>query len=65
MISLARSKNYREGLLVLEIYRGNRKNLLWTSESKMDLTDINPDRALSSIVVKSIKKFPKRNSKKK
>jgi hypothetical protein len=59
------SKNYREGLLVLEIYRGNRNNLLWTSESKMDLTDINPDRALSAIVVKSFKKFPKKNSKKK
>jgi hypothetical protein len=59
------SKNYREGLLVLEIYSGSKNDLLWTSESKMDLTDINPDRALSSIVVKSFKKFPKRNSKKK
>jgi len=59
------SKNYREGLLVLEIYRGAKNNLLWTSESKMDLSDINPDRALSAIVVKSFKKFPRRNSKKK
>lgn len=59
------SKNYREGLLVLEIYRGSRKNILWTSESKMDLTDVNPDRALSAIVVKSFKKFPKKNSSKK
>ena len=59
------SKNYREGLLVLEIYRGNKKNLLWTSETKVDLTDVNPDRALSAIVAKSFKKFPKKNSKKK
>lgn len=59
------SNSFREGLLVMELYRGTRSNVLWTSESKVELSNINIDRTLGAIVAKSFKKFPSKKKKKK
>ena len=59
------SNSYREGLLVLNIYSGKEENILWTSESTVDLSTVNSERAVAAVVAKSFKKFPNKNSKKK
>ncbi len=59
------SNSYREGLLVLNIYNGKKENTLWTSESTVDLSTVNSERAVAAVVAKSFKKFPAKHSKKK
>jgi hypothetical protein len=59
------SDSYREGLLVMDIYKGNHDNVLWTAETTVDLSNINTERALASVIAKSFKKFPKKKVPKK
>lgn len=55
------SKSYREGMLLLEVYRGDPKNLLWRAEGSADLVG-GDGRILSAAIAKAFRKFPKQGS---
>lgn len=59
------SNEYRGALLVLEIFRGKKDNILWTAESSVDLTNANTERVLAAVISKSLKKIPSKGKKKK
>jgi Domain of unknown function (DUF4136) len=57
------SKSFREGLLLLEIYRGRSDNLLWKAEGTVDLTNEDAGRIVSAAIARAFKKFPKQENK--
>lgn len=59
------SNEYRGALLVLEIFRGKKDNVLWTAESSVDLTNADTDRVLAAVISKSLKKIPSKGKRKK
>jgi hypothetical protein len=59
------SNSYRGGIMVLEIFKGKKNNILWTAESSIDLSNVNTERALAAIISKAFRKFPAQASRKK
>lgn len=53
------SQSYKEALLVLQIYRGRSKNLLWEAEGSVNLNPGQAERILAGMITKAFRKFPK------
>jgi len=53
------SESYRQGLLVLQIYRGNSTKLLWEAEGSVNLNAAQAERVLAGMIARSFRKFPK------
>lgn len=53
------SESVKEGLLVLEIYRGGSKTLLWQAEGSVNLSPGQVQRVLSGMIFRAFRKFPK------
>ena len=53
------SQSVKEGLLVLEIYRGSGKTLLWQAEGSVNLAPGQVERVLSGMITRAFRKFPK------
>lgn len=53
------SESIKEGLLVLQIYRGRSKTLLWEAEGSVNLSPGHAERVLAGMIAKAFRKFPK------
>lgn len=53
------SESYKQGLLVLQIYRGRAKKLLWEAEGSVNLSPGRIERTLAGMIAKAFRKFPK------
>lgn len=53
------SDSYRAGLLVLQIYRGRTKTLLWEAEGSVNLSPGQVQRMLAAMIGRAFRKFPK------
>jgi len=53
------SESTKEGLLVLQIYRGRGKSLLWEAEGSVNLNPGQVERVLAGMISKAFRKFPK------
>lgn len=53
------SESYKQGLLVLQIYRGSTKKLLWEAEGAVNLSPGRIERVLAGMIAKAFRKFPK------
>lgn len=53
------SESIKEGLLVLQIYKGRGKTLLWEAEGSVNLNPGQVERVLSGMISKAFRKFPK------
>ncbi|HEX7015897.1 MAG TPA: DUF4136 domain-containing protein [Cyclobacteriaceae bacterium] len=53
------TQSYREGLFVLQMYRGKGKRLIWEAEGTTNLHPGQVQRALAGLIAKALRKFPK------
>lgn len=53
------SESYKEGILVLQIYRGLGKTLLWEAEGSVSLGPGQAQRMLAAAAARAFRKFPK------
>lgn len=53
------SESVKEGLLVLQIYKGRSQTLLWEAEGSVNLNPGQAERVLAGMISKAFRKFPK------
>lgn len=53
------TQSYSEGLVVLQIYKGNSRRPIWEAEGTTNLHPGQVQRALAGLVAKALRKFPK------
>lgn len=53
------TQSYTEGLVVLQIYRGKSKRVIWEAEGTTNLHPGQVQRALAGLISKALRKFPK------
>lgn len=53
------TQSYRQGLFVLQIYRGRSKKTIWEAEGTTNLHPGQAQRALAGLIAKALRKFPK------
>lgn len=53
------TQSYREGLFVLQIYKGKSKRIIWEAEGTTNLHPGQVQRALGGLIAKALRKFPK------